>query len=86
MKKTIYYIEFENHENLMCKKIRISEKEFEKQLKFLKQQTEISKYHEDETKIEEDEGITFVYEKVTVTKTKFRCRMAYTILYKYEYK
>ena len=38
--KTLYYIEFKNYDTAMSHKIAISKKEYDTQLKFLKQQVE----------------------------------------------
>lgn len=55
MKKVKYYLEFENIENSMLRKMEISKKEFEKQIKYLNQRVAETENEDDEFKIEKRE-------------------------------
>lgn len=85
MKTARYFIHFENIEYSMCQKFEISKKEYENQVKFMKNQVNITSIDE-ETPVTEIEPKIFEYEKYTETIITFQCACAFTDLIKKECK
>ena len=84
MIKKRFFIEFENYENKMSTSIQISEKEYNKQLKFLREQ--IVKTEDDDIPIEECKLIKGETKTTVSTTIRFRSGLADVYLTKEETK
>lgn len=84
MKTARYFIKFENFEHSMCNDVEISKKEYNKQVKFMREQVKTNI----DSEIPVKELDTKTYEKETTIETviSFICACAYTDIIKIECK
>lgn len=85
MKTVKYLISFENFENSMCRDLEISKKEYDKQLKFMREQVK-NTIIDEETPIRETNIRTYENKTTIETHISFNCGCAYTDLIKIECK
>jgi redox-regulated HSP33 family molecular chaperone len=84
MKTVKYFISFENLENQMCNEFEISKAEYNKQIKFLREQ--IKNTEDTEAPIEEMEERVLQNETLVKTIISFNCGCSFTDLIKMECK